>query len=108
MAGLAIKARGFRVVAGRELITKFELPVREEPPAYSRIFCRTCGCLVPDPEPQTESFEIAAGLLDDDPGLRPERHIMIECKAPWTEFRDDLPRFDLQALLRLRAKTERA
>lgn len=106
MAGIAIRAAGFRVVSGRELITKFELPVRDEPPPYSRIFCRQCGCVVPDPDPQTETFEIAAGLLDDDPGLRPERHIMVEFKAPWTEFRaNDLPQFDLRELLELRAGT---
>lgn len=103
MAGIAIRADGFRITAGRELITKFELPVDREPPAYSRIFCSRCGCVVPDPEPTTEVFEIAAGLLDDDPGLRPDRHIMVEHKAPWTDFRaGDLPRFDLPALLELR------
>jgi len=57
---------------------------------------------VPDAEPSTERFEVAAGLLDDDPGLRPERHIMVEHKAPWTEIRDSLPQLDRPALLRLR------
>ncbi len=103
MAGIGVKTEGFRILSGRELIKRFELPVRDEPPPYSRIFCERCGCVVPDPEPQGETFEIAAGLLDDDPGLRPERHIMVEHKAPWTEFRDGLPRFDLPSLLRLRS-----
>jgi hypothetical protein len=48
-------------------------------------------------------FEIAAGLIDDDPGVRPDRHIMIECKAPWTDLNRALPQLDLHALLRLRA-----
>jgi len=106
MAGITIRAKGFRMVTGRELITKYELPVRDEPPAYARVFCRRCGCVVPEADPpNTESFEIAAGLLDDDPGVRPDRHIMVECKAPWTEFREgDLPQFDLDALRKLRAE----
>jgi hypothetical protein len=73
MAGITARADGFRYTGGRELVLVFELPVRDEPPAYSRIFCARCGCVVPDPEPQTERFEIAAGLLDDDPMIRPQR-----------------------------------
>jgi len=103
MAGIAVRREGFRILTGRELITKFELPVRDTPPPYSRIFCSRCGCIVPDPDPQTQVFEIAAGLLDDDPILRPERHILVEYRAPWTQFQDDLPRFDRPALSKLRA-----
>jgi hypothetical protein len=77
--------------------------VREAPPAYSRIFCGRCGCVVPEPDPTDAVFEIAAGLLDDDPQLRPERHIMIEHKADWMELRSDLPALELPALLALRA-----
>lgn len=105
MAAIRINAAGFKVVAGRELINRFELPVRDEPPPYSRVFCSRCGCVVPEPDPQTDVFEIAAGLLDDDPGLRPDRHILVECKAPWEDLRDGLPTFDLPGLLRLRAES---
>jgi hypothetical protein len=103
MAAIGVRAAGFSYLAGRELIRRFELPVRDHPPPYSRVFCSQCGCVVPEPDPQTEVFEIAAGLLDDDPGLRPERHIMVEYKAPWTALRDGLPAFDRPGLLRLRA-----
>ncbi|MEY4510245.1 MAG: hypothetical protein RLZZ450_2367 [Pseudomonadota bacterium] len=48
-------------------------------------------------------FEIAAGLLDDDPMLRPQRHIMIEHKASWTTLADGLPAYDRPSLIRLRA-----
>ena len=38
---------------------------------------------------------IAARTLDDDPGLRPERHIDVASKAPWYELPNDgLPRHD--------------
>jgi hypothetical protein len=102
MAAVGVRRAGFRYLAGRELVRRFELPVRHEPPPYSRLFCQVCGCVVPDPEPETEVFEIAAGLLDDDPQLQPERHIMIEHKAPWLDITDGLPVYDLPQLLRLR------
>jgi len=33
-------------------------------------------------------------LLDDDPGIRPQRHIFVGSKAPWDEIYDDLARYD--------------
>lgn len=102
MAAVAVRASGFRMVSGSELIQRFELPVRDEPPAYSRVFCGRCGCVVPEPEPSADVFEVAAGLFDDDPGLRPERHIMVEHRAPWYVIADALPQLDLPALLRQR------
>lgn len=103
MAAVGVRTDGFRYIAGRELVQRFELPIRDEPPAYSRVFCSRCGCVVPEPEPTGDVFEVAAGLLDDDPQLRPERHILIEHKAPWTEIRDGLPELDRASLSRLRA-----
>ena len=104
MAGIGVRTADFRLLSGRELIRRFDLPVRDEPPPYSRVFCSRCGCVVPEPDPEGEVFEIAAGLLDGDPGMRPQRHIMVEHKAPWTEIKDGLPELDLQALLRLRSE----
>jgi hypothetical protein len=34
---------------------------------------------------------VPMGSLDDDPGIRPERHIFAGSKAPWYEIPDDLP-----------------
>jgi hypothetical protein len=38
-------------------------------------------------------IRIPAGTLDDDPGLRPQRHIFVDVKAPWFDIADGLPRF---------------
>jgi hypothetical protein len=57
---------------------------------------------VPDPDAQSEWFEIAAGLLDDDPQIRPDKHIYVELKAAWFDIDDNLPQFDKQAILRHR------
>jgi hypothetical protein len=37
---------------------------------------------------------IALGTLDDDPGIRPERHIYVGSKALWFEITDNLPQYD--------------
>jgi hypothetical protein len=39
------------------------------------------------------TINVPAGTLDDDPGLRPQRHIFFDLKAPWFDITDTLPRF---------------
>jgi hypothetical protein len=103
MPELTIRTDDLRWLCGKELVRKFELPVRSEPPGYSRVFCGTCGCLVPDPDAAGEWMGIPAGALDDDPGIEPERHIFIEHKAGWYEVHDGLPQLDEASLRKLRA-----
>ena len=47
-------------------------------------------------------MEVHAGVLDDDPGLRPERHILVEAKSSWFTITDALPQLDRAALTALR------
>jgi hypothetical protein len=58
---------------------------------------------VPNPSPETPWFEVPAGALDDDPQLRPDRHIFVELKSPWFEIAGNLPQLDKAALVRLRS-----
>lgn len=104
MAGIGVRSAEFRWVQGQEHITVIELAVREHPPGYSRAFCRFCGSPTPAPEPVGSWRGIPAGLLDDDPGVRPERHIFVECRAPWTPRGDGLPELDKQAVVAMRAR----
>ncbi len=98
----------FGLLEGEELITTYEAPILRTPPAYRVSFCSRCGSPVPNPRPERRSgvFEVPAGLLDDDPGMKPDKHIFIEIKSPWFEITDDLPQFDLPGLIALRAKTK--
>ncbi len=107
MAGVGVRSAEFRWVQGQEHITVFELPVREHPPAYARPFCRMCGSPLPEPEASGSWREIPAGLLDDDPGIRPDRHIFVEHRAPWTPRGDGLPELDRQALIAMRASASK-
>jgi RimJ/RimL family protein N-acetyltransferase len=90
---VGVEAADYRLLAGGDLIVSYDAPILRAPPAYRRSFCRRCGSPVPNPDPQADWFEIPAGLLDDAPELRPDKHIFVEQRAAWFEIADDLPRF---------------
>lgn len=102
---VGVMAEDFRLLSGKELIRSYEAPILRNPPAYRVSFCSRCGSPVPDPEPGSEWFEVPTGLLDGDPGLKPDKHIFIHVKAPWFEITDALPQYDLANLAELRART---
>ena len=95
---LAVPREEFRLLAGEELIQRYEAPLRNRPPPYRASFCGRCGSPVPDPKGEGRWIEVHAGALDDDPGRRPERHILVEAKAPWFTISDALPQFDRPAI----------
>jgi hypothetical protein len=107
VAGLGVRTEDFRMLMGAELISRDEAPVREAPPPYRTAFCSRCGSPVPDPPPGAKWFEIAAGTLDGDPGVRPDRHIFVEHKSAWFEIADALPQLDEAALVELRRRSSR-
>ena len=74
---------------GEDLLVPYTLP---NVPRFSYAFCRVCGSPMPKPNPSGETF-IAMGTLDDDPGIRPQRHIYVGSKAPWYEIADNLPQY---------------
>jgi hypothetical protein len=64
-------------------------------PDVTRTFCGACGSrlqFITDRRP--ESFALAIGTLDADPGIRPSLHIFAASKAPWYEITDGLPQHD--------------
>ncbi len=106
VAGLGVQTEDFRLLEGSELICTYEAPIRECPPAYRTSFCGRCGSPVPNPSPGCAWFELPAGLLEDDPKLRPDRHIFVEFKAPWFEIRDGKPQLDREAVVRFRRESK--
>ncbi len=104
VAGIGVRTADFRLLTGAELISRYEASIREAPPAYRTAFCSRCGSPVPDPPPGAEWFEIAAGTLDGDPELRPDRHIFVECKSAWFEIADALPQLTKGELVALRRR----
>jgi hypothetical protein len=98
LATVGVRRDEFRLSSGRDLIRTYDAPLREAPPAYRVCFCGICGSCVPDPDVDADWFEIPAGLLDDDPQLRPDKHIFVELKADWFQIADQLPQLDKEAL----------
>jgi hypothetical protein len=86
------------MLAGSELIRHYDAPILYRPPAFRSSFCGECGSPVPSAEPEDESLEIPAGLLDSDPEIRPDKHIFVEFVPTWDEIRDALPQYDVPKL----------
>lgn len=79
------------------------------PPAYRKDFCERCGSPVPQPSGEPDIYVVPAGSLDDDPTIRPERHVWVNCQAPWHEIDDELPQFtDAQYVFYLVQEWDRA
>jgi len=102
VSAVGAEARDFRLLSGAQRIQTYEAPLLECPPRYRVAFCSRCGSPVPDPPEEGGFFEIPAGLLDDDPGLRPERHIFVECQSRWFSISDSLPQLTKRELAELR------
>jgi hypothetical protein len=57
---------------------------------------------VAEPSPQSEFIEIPAGAFDDDPGIRPDKHIFVEFMPRWDVLPDDLPAYTRAEIYKLR------
>jgi hypothetical protein len=81
-----VEARHFAYEQGASGIASYEQSER-----VTRTFCSRCGSRLPIAEPWDPLVGIPAGLLDDDPGVRPSAHIFVGSKAPWWEITDGAP-----------------
>ena len=86
----AVQASDFRVVSGADRIMRYR-----SSPGIVRTFCARCGSTLQWlRESKPDIVDVALGILDDDPGVRPDRHIYVASKAPWHEIADRLPQHD--------------
>ena len=84
---VVLSARDFEMVCG-----KGDIEAYESSPGVQRTFCRRCGSTLQfRSAKRPDSVELAAGTLDDDPGVKPAYHIFVGSKAPWFEITDGLP-----------------
>jgi hypothetical protein len=84
-----VEASKFKLLAGRDLMQRFE-----SAPGSFRSFCSVCGSTTPSQAPYLTTVSIPAGLLDDDPVVRPRLHVFVGSKAPWWEITDNLPQHE--------------
>ena len=84
-----VQASDFKWVQGEQLVTYFE-----SSPGNRRGFCRVCGSpLLSRFDQYPSEFGLPLGALDDDPKVKPRRHVFVGSKAPWHDITDDLPQF---------------
>lgn len=78
---VAVEARAFTWVSGEELISWYE-----SSPTTRRGFCSKCGSrLVSAFADDPESLGVPLALFDDDPGARPELHVLWNRKHHGTK-----------------------
>ena len=73
-----VRSQDLRFDAGEDLIQIFE-----SSPGVRRGFCRVCGSRAPSLSRDGSNYFVPAGLLDDDPIVKPALHIFVASKAPW-------------------------
>ena len=79
----------FKWLAGESLVKRFDLPGAKR---FAVAFCTHCGTRVP--HKTGENMLIPAGLLDADPGARPENNIFWKYKAAWYVSPQEMPKAD--------------
>ncbi len=85
-----VEKSGLRMTEGESHIQRYASSDLAE-----RSFCGDCGTkLTFTYHEMPESIWIAAGALDDDPGVTPRYHIFVASKAPWYEIKDDIPQHE--------------
>jgi hypothetical protein len=60
--------------------------------------CRVCGSLLYSVVRSGCFVHVAMGTLNDDPAIRPDKHIFVGSKAPWFAITDGLPQFEEHAV----------
>ena len=90
-ANIFLPEAQFTWLAGESLVRRFDLPGAKR---FAVCFCTTCGTRVPHKITGTENYLVPAGILDSDPGLRPEYSIFWASRAPWYVETQALAKFD--------------
>ena len=85
-----VRREKFRLLSGEDFVD----PGYEWTPGHSRSFCKRCGSPAPKYVAATRMVSVPAGLLDDDPRVRPSMHVFTSSKAAWVELNDDLTKYD--------------
>ena len=88
-SGATVPLEDFRLTRGQDLIQSYD-----SSPGVQRAFCRVCGSRVPSEARDGQLYFVPAGLLDDDPGVKPALHMFVGSKAPWWDITDELPQFE--------------
>ncbi len=88
---------GFRLLAGTG-----ELRAYSPATGVPKLFCGICGSALFSGDPlRDEQVAVRLGVLDGDPGIRPQYRQFVRSALPWEPLPDDgIPRYPERAPLR--------
>ncbi len=85
----SVASDGFRIVAGRELLARWE-----SSPGQFRVFCGRCGSpLFKEDKARPDHVRLRLGCLDSDQEQTPLFHVFVSQKPSWSQITDDLPEY---------------
>ena len=73
-----VARENFRWLSGEDKLTAYE-----SSPGKRRFFCAVCGCHIVASRDESPNIILRAATLDEDPGLRPQRHIWRSHDVAW-------------------------
>jgi len=106
LTSVGLRTEDFSLLQGQAFIRTYAAPILYSPPAYLAHFCSKCGSPVPVAPKDGELMEIPLGIFDDDPGVKPDKHIFVEFVPAWDKISDNLPQYKIQDLVRERGNRE--
>jgi len=77
-------------LAGETLITRFNLPGAKR---FAVWCCSRRGTRVPHKTREGDDYLVPAGVLDQDPAMRPENSIFWDSRSPWYVEPREIPKF---------------
>lgn len=83
------KAKDIKYIEGENDIANYA-----SSPGFARAFCKHCGSPLPEQSQGSDEVYVPAGLMDDDPDVRPQEHIFTESKAEYYAITDTLPQLE--------------
>ena len=90
-ANVFVPEAQFSWKSGENLVHHYKVP---DAKTFAVSFCTRCGSRVPHHIAVRSEYLVPAGVLDADPGARPENAIYWGSRAPWYVEPDKMPRFD--------------
>jgi hypothetical protein len=99
-ATLYCRRTAFRWREGEALVTSYDAPLQESPPAYRHSFCARCGSALPLLWDELPIVEVPVASLDDAVEGRPAYQMFESQRSSWLGSTDTLRSYACGAPLR--------
>lgn len=90
-ANLFVPPERFKWTKGEESVAHYKYI---DTKYFASSFCENCGSTLPWEVQTGTNVIVAAGTLDEDPGIKPKWNIFWKFRAPWFKETCDLEKYD--------------